>query len=95
MGHVFNKGVAMKLIQRLLAASLLMGFISTCLIQQVVAEPSEKVIASLKSNAARGDAEAQFLLGLEYTPGNGGSQDDKQGVYWFTKAAEQGHAEAQ
>jgi TPR repeat protein len=42
-----------------------------------------------------GDAKAQFNLGLKYAYGNGVPRDDQEAVWWFRKAAEQGHAEAQ
>jgi len=42
-----------------------------------------------------GDAEAQMLLGLEYTLGQGVQQDLTQSVIWYRRAAEQGHAPAQ
>ena len=38
---------------------------------------------------------AQCLLGYCYKHGNGVGQDNKQAVYWYRKAAEQGHADAQ
>ena len=43
----------------------------------------------------KGDAEAQFNLGLMYYRGQGVRQDDKTALRWFRLAAEQGHAEAQ
>ena len=30
-----------------------------------------------------------------YAPGHGVPQNDKQAIYWYTKAAEQGHTDAQ
>lgn len=39
--------------------------------------------------------DAQYQLGLTYEEGNGVAQDDAQAVYWYRKAAEQGHALAQ
>ena len=44
--------------------------------------------------AKQGDAEAQFLLGLYYYKGHGGSVDMAKAVRWFRKAAEQGYSEA-
>ena len=38
---------------------------------------------------------AQFYLGLMYYLGKGVTQDYKQAVYWYTKAAEQGYPKAQ
>ena len=45
--------------------------------------------------AEQGDAEAQFLLGLAHTGGEGVPEDDAEAVRWFLMAAEQGHAGAQ
>lgn len=49
----------------------------------------------LKPLAERGDAEAQYRIGLMYEHGAGYPKDMKQGVAWLTKAATQGHASAQ
>jgi TPR repeat protein len=42
-----------------------------------------------------GYAEAQSNLGIAYAFGKGVLKDDKQSVYWYQKAADQGNAEAQ
>ena len=47
---------------------------------------------SLLLKAKQGDPGAQFSLGECYYHG---AQDYKQAVYWYRKAAEQGHALAQ
>jgi len=41
------------------------------------------------------DAEGQFALGTKYYNGDGVPRDYAKAVYWFTQAAEQGHAQAQ
>ena len=41
------------------------------------------------------DADEQFNLGLDYANGRGVILNNEQAVYWYTKAAEQGHASAQ
>ena len=38
---------------------------------------------------------AQFNLAVSYDDGEGVAQDKKQAVHWYTKAAEQGDADAQ
>ncbi len=48
-----------------------------------------------KPLAELGDAKAQYNLGQMYRKGQGVSQDDKQAVKWYRKAAEQGFAAAQ
>lgn len=45
--------------------------------------------------AKRGDAIAQYNLAAMYEHGDGVEQDDKNAIYWYTKSAEQGNAEAQ
>ena len=51
-------------------------------------------IVRLREAAERGDAVAQFRLGI-YHQGDGGAQDHRQAVRWYRKAAEQGSAAAQ
>jgi len=50
--------------------------------------------AKLKEDAARGNMQAQFNLGLSYDFGEGVSQSHENAAIWYQKAAEQGHAEA-
>jgi TPR repeat protein len=45
--------------------------------------------------AEKGDAKAQFVLGLKYENGKGVPQDYAEAAKWYRKAAEQGYAEAQ
>jgi TPR repeat protein len=45
--------------------------------------------------AEKGNAQAQFDLGVMYRQGQGVAQSDAEAVAWWTKAAEQGHVEAQ
>jgi TPR repeat protein len=45
--------------------------------------------------ADKGNAQAQFNLGVMYRQGQGVAQNDAQAVAWWSKAAEQGHVEAQ
>jgi hypothetical protein len=44
--------------------------------------------------AEEGDVWAQYDLGRCYANGEGVEKDMKKAVYWFTKAAEQGNANA-
>ena len=50
---------------------------------------------TVRQAAERGDATAQFNLGVMYANGEGVPQDDAEAVQWYRLAAEQGHAEAQ
>ena len=45
--------------------------------------------------AEKGDAKAQFVVGLKYDTGKGVPQDYAEAAKWYRKAAEQGYAEAQ
>jgi TPR repeat protein len=49
----------------------------------------------VKPLADRGDADAQFALGVMYANGRGVPKDDVQAPEWYRKAADQGHADAQ
>jgi uncharacterized protein len=51
--------------------------------------------AIFKSLAEKGDARAQFNLGLLYDEGEGVPKDPEKAASWYRKAAEQGHREAQ
>lgn len=49
-----------------------------------------------QSHADKGDSEAQFTLGVLYNRGDGGlAKDMIEAIYWYRKAAEQGHVVAQ
>ena len=52
------------------------------------------MLEAFKVAAEKGDAIAQFNLGLSYYHGNGVPQDNTQAVYWYREAAEQGHPDA-
>jgi hypothetical protein len=54
-----------------------------------------KSLADLQRLAARGDAEAQWQMGVRYHNGEDVPHDDTQAVQWFLRAAEQGHVTAQ
>ena len=43
----------------------------------------------------RGDAEAQYRMGLLYSSGSGVLRDKREAVKWYRMAAQQGHASAQ
>ena len=55
----------------------------------------QEAIAILNTEARRGDAQAQYLLGVLYDNGQGVAQDYKLARSWFEKAAAQGQASAQ
>ncbi|MFL6439455.1 MAG: tetratricopeptide repeat protein [Terriglobales bacterium] len=52
-------------------------------------------VARWKSEAERGDASAQFWLGVAYERGKGVEQDFAQALRWSAESAKQGNADAQ
>ena len=52
-------------------------------------------LEALIKDAERGDAEAQYDLGVMYDYGIRVPEDDAKAVHWYRKAAERGDAEAQ
>ena len=52
-------------------------------------------LGSLRKLADRGDADAQWQMGVRYHNGEGVPRDDVQAMQWFLRAAEQGHVIAQ
>ena len=90
--------VIMKLVSQLLFIFFMLGIIFVCLPQKLLAESSDDGITSFQlyqPKANQGDAQAQYNLALLYDHGVGTPQDYKQAVYWYTKAAEQGHVNSQ
>jgi len=61
----------------------------------IAAPPLRQDFLLLRAEAARGVAEAQFLVGLQYQEGHGVRRDLKEAVKWLRQAAEAGHASAQ
>ena len=61
------------------------------------AEPGDsasKAFQEYKAAAERGDANAQFNLGLCYDKGKGVAKNSAEAVKWYSKAAAQGHTDA-
>lgn len=54
----------------------------------------EKGIALIRRSAEQGYTDAQYNLGRAYWLGDGVSEDKPQAVYWWSKAAEHGNADA-
>ena len=85
---------------------VLVLFLALSVIQPVFAGFDEGLAAAKKGDyatalkewrplAERGDANAQYNLGVMYHSGQGVTQDYRQAVVWWRKAAEQGLAAAQ
>ena len=91
-------GIIMKLVSKLLLIFFMLGLISVCLPQKVLAVSSDDGRTSFhlyQQKAKQGDADAQFNLALLYYHGVGTPQDTRYAIYWYTKAAQQGHVNAQ
>ncbi len=59
-------------------------------------KPAEKeTFLQLRDDAMRGDAQAQFELGLRYRQGLDVAEDFELAALWFRKSADQGHPVAQ
>jgi hypothetical protein len=56
---------------------------------------SDSIDQELHRKAGAGDPDSQYRIGIEYTNGEGVTQDYSRGVDWFRKAASQGHVDAQ
>lgn len=56
---------------------------------------SETNYKQVAQRAARGDADAELMMGLRYADGSGVIKNEKEAARWFEKAARHGHAEAQ
>ena len=87
----------MKLVSNLLLIFFILGLNFFCLPQKVLAV-SDEGRASFKLyelKAKQGDADAQFNLALLYHHGAGATHDHRNAIYWYIKAAQQGHVQAQ
>ena len=89
--------VIMKLISKLLLIFFMLGLVSVCLPQKVLAVSDEGITSFqlYQPKANQGDADAQFNLALLYYHGVGTPHDNRYAIYWYKKAAEQGHVQAQ
>jgi hypothetical protein len=85
------------MISKLLLIFFMLGLVSVCLPQKVLAVSDEGITSFqlYQPKANQGHADAQFNLALLYYHGVGTPQDTRYAIYWFTKAAKQGHVQAQ
>lgn len=51
--------------------------------------------SEFKKEAKKGNADAQYALGILYASGKGVARDYKEAVKWYTKGAQQGHTHSQ
>lgn len=68
---------------------------STLLSVSAMAAEVGSTYNSTLSSANQGDAISQYNLGVMYALGEGVRQDDQKALEWYTKAANQGNADAQ
>ncbi|MFZ2636769.1 MAG: tetratricopeptide repeat protein [Rectinemataceae bacterium] len=61
----------------------------------VFAQAQTDDIKTLTKNAEKGDAKAQYSLGMKYYAGEGVASNPELAFKWFEKAAAQGNADAQ
>lgn len=61
----------------------------------LAAPSSEANYKHVAARAARGDGDAELLMGLRYADGSGVIKNEKEAARWFEKAARHGQAEAQ
>ena len=80
----------------LTALSVLRSFIMDWSLQELLNGLASKWYRLFSAERAeRGDAGAQFNLGVRYANGRGVLQDNKEAVKWYRLSAEQGDAIAQ
>ena len=78
---------------RILRTFAVLNALLFCLLTVSGQEPkvaSPESLNSLREHAAKGEASAQFNLGLMYAKGQGVTQDYAEAVRWYRKAADQG-----
>ena len=77
------------------ALSQKLGGVSGSAEKHVLQDLDKEFVNNYRLRAERGDAEAQFNLGVMYEYGRGVPKDHAQAATWYRKAAEQGQADAQ
>lgn len=63
--------------------------------QHLNAPNAEEALALAKKGAEKGDAEAQYKLGLHYADGRGVAKNYEEALKWFRKSAKKGNAHGQ
>ena len=87
----------MKPARYLLSLVALLCFVEVSLPDATAQQTKElrKEFQRVKAKAEKGDASAQFDLGVMYANGDGIAKDKTEAVKWYRKAADQGHPTAQ
>jgi len=89
-----NRGVAAVTLAAALAASAIAGPLEDGM-EAYRTKEYAKAVESWRPLAEKGDAAAQYRLGMLYAEGKGVEQNDATAFMWMRRAAEQGNAEAQ
>lgn len=77
------------------AAVLLPAFLTGCGSEDGAPPPmSRDQLAAYEAGAARGEAEAEYMLGVVHQQGLGPRADAAKAVEWFRRAADHGHGRA-
>ena len=80
----------------LTSLSVLRSFIMDWSLQELLNGLASKWYRLFSAERAeRGDAGAQYNLGVRYDKGQGVPQDSKEAVKWYRLSAEQGNVDAQ
>lgn len=85
----------------ILTASLFAGFLTSCgdpLVSARQAYEAKDYTAAMeryRRAAAKGNAEANFMIGLMYSNGEGVERSNEEAIAWYRKAADAGHRAAQ
>lgn len=97
--HRILKGIRVKSPLIAAVAMLALSLFSEQTQAFAIPQPSKEIAASklayIQLNAANGEVEAQYLLGLMYLSGRFVVEDKVAGLAWLTKAAEGGEIKAQ
>jgi len=64
-------------------------------IPTIIAEPDQEAAKWYFQAASKGNAEAQYSLGVLFQTGKGVERNDKEALYWMNEAARNGHEAAQ
>ncbi len=88
--------MGIKLLTRIVAVVCAAVSLMGCVEQQGLSQPtlSKSEISYLERQAQRGDADAQFSLGVLYAEGQSLEKDHAAAVEWFSSAARKGHPKA-
>ncbi len=85
----------MKIKTRIFRVLVFVALVGAMVFSATAEQLSAEKIEEWRAAAERGEAWAQFNLGVAYRYGKGVTKDQNEAVHWYRKAAEQGYAPAQ